>query len=58
MIKNKIFLRKCKRQKCILMNNENRNHMPQEKEISIDKKIIFSDLNIMQDFRTNFWKKK
>lgn len=54
MIQNKIFLRKCKRQKCILMNNENRNHMPQEKNISIDKKVIFSDLNIMQDFRTNF----
>lgn len=44
MIKYKIFWRKCKCQKCIFMNNENRNHMPQEKEISIATKSLFLTL--------------
>jgi len=44
MIKYKIFLRKYKCQKHIFMNKENRNLMPQEKEISIAAKSLFLTL--------------
>lgn len=40
------------------MNNENGNHMPQEKYISVATKSLFLTLIYTHNFRINFQKKK